>query len=107
MLYHPLITKLLWLSNLTIASNAFSTPHNRRCTRSLLRNPLFQQSSEQQEAISTSSSTADNTDDDVTATDTTTITRQKPLWMKCINAVVPAKVTALNEAVAMVANVSR
>jgi 23S rRNA-/tRNA-specific pseudouridylate synthase len=104
MLYHPLITQLLWLSNLTIAANAFSTPHNRRCTRSVC-NPLFQQSSDQ-EAILTSSSTADNIRDG-TATDTDANTRQKPLWMKCINAVVPAKVTALNEAVAMVANVSR
>ena len=31
---------------------------------------------------------------------------QKPLWMKCINAVVPPKVTALNEAVSNVANVT-
>jgi 23S rRNA-/tRNA-specific pseudouridylate synthase len=31
----------------------------------------------------------------------------KPQWMKCINAVVPPNVRALNEAVAIVANVSR
>ena len=88
MLNHPSITKIVWFTNLAIAATAFTTPHNKRCTRSVC-NPLFQQSEE-------------------TITDTvTTNTPQKPLWMKCINAVVPSKVTALNEAVAMVANVSR
>jgi 23S rRNA-/tRNA-specific pseudouridylate synthase len=33
--------------------------------------------------------------------------RHKPLWMKCINAVVPPNTRALNEAVAIIANISR
>eukprot|EP00984_Skeletonema_dohrnii_P030249 scaffold21600_cov138-Skeletonema_dohrnii-CCMP3373.AAC.6 len=107
MLYHPSIAKLLWFSNLTIAATAFTTPHNRRCTRSVC-NPLLHQSSDQEAVVtSSSSSTVDDADDVAAADDVTTSKRQKPLWMKCINAVVPSKVTALNEAVAMVANVSR
>lgn len=42
-----------------------------------------------------------------TQTSTTTTTKhQKPKWMKCINAVVPPRTTALNEAVSQTANVS-
>ncbi len=104
MLCHQLTTKLLWFSSLTIAATAFTTPHNRRCTRSVC-NPLFQQSTDE-EAIATSPSTVDDADS-ASTTDAPTNKRKKPLWMKCINAVVPSKVTALNEAVAMVANVSR
>lgn len=33
--------------------------------------------------------------------------RERPQWMKCINAVVPPKVNILNEAVSVIANVSR
>lgn len=35
-----------------------------------------------------------------------TTKHQKPKWMKCINAVVPPRITALNEAVSQTANVS-
>lgn len=104
MLYHQFATKLLCFSCLTIAATAFTTPHNRRCSRSVC-NPLYQQSTDE-EAITTSPSTVDDADK-ASTTDEPTNKRQKPLWMKCINAVVPSKVTALNEAVAMVANVSR
>ncbi|KAL7452315.1 hypothetical protein ACHAWC_004037 [Mediolabrus comicus] len=105
------ISKLLWLSNLTIAATAFSSSHHTgRCSRSLL-SPLFQQS-DQETTSSISSLTGDYTDDDddnndVADDSSDSNKRQKPQWMRCINGVVPAKVNALNEAVAMVANVSR
>ena len=108
MLYKSSVSKLLLLSNI-IAATAFTTPHNRRCSQSsAVCNPLFQQSSDQETTITASSAVDVADDDDNSAINTgETNTRQKPLWMKCINAVVPSKVTALNEAVAMVANVSR
>jgi 23S rRNA-/tRNA-specific pseudouridylate synthase len=102
-----IIKLLLRLLIVTLAATAFSSIHNiGRCTLSAFKTPLFQQFFDQG-TTSMSSLTADNTDDATATTIITLNTQQKPLWMKCVNGVVPANVRALNEAVAIVANVSR
>eukprot|EP00571_Detonula_confervacea_P013474 CAMPEP_0172305782 /NCGR_PEP_ID=MMETSP1058-20130122/7008_1 /TAXON_ID=83371 /ORGANISM="Detonula confervacea, Strain CCMP 353" /LENGTH=500 /DNA_ID=CAMNT_0013017489 /DNA_START=165 /DNA_END=1664 /DNA_ORIENTATION=- len=86
--------------NGAIAPSARSPLHGRSPY-----SPLFQQSNHELVQASTTP--------DVLETDAAPIpggeqkAHRKPPWMKCINSVVPANVRALNEAVAMVANVTR
>jgi len=69
--------------------------------------PLFNSEQKVVADLSTQQFSEDENDEEVEVVQIQRHESSKPLWMKCINAVVPPNVRALNEAVAIVANVTR
>lgn len=91
-----------FILQLACIANAFTNPINS-CT--YIRQTNLNSAKSESETLSSNKSRADELE--TIELPPKEYKREKPQWMKCINAVVPPKVRVLNEAVSILANVSR